>query len=341
MRCSTVPIPLPKTLPIVKSVLPAHINTLCKSNPSRGYTPPALCPLIFVSFTPFRSVASFASKSAGAVVNGAVAYSAIRAWGTPATLLTNVAQAACFGDKDAITPLRAVWIAGALNLVGDLVLVPWLGMGIQGAAIATVVAQYAGLAYIMASLLKRQVIPAPGPSRKQQSAAVSNGSAERFLGTWSNFSVDSRRMSESDVELSRHSVLISFAWTTQAALNPTGRLLELPSADEFKEFLSFAGPAFFALLGKVVTFSSLTYAAAAAGTVSLAAHQVVVQIWFFFCKFGDAVSSTAQTYIPGAIAANDTRAVKATVKRCMKMAIGLGLIDSLLVRTPHLACPAL
>jgi len=91
-------------------------------------------------------------------VNGALAYSAIRAWGTPATLLTNVAQAACFGDKDAVTPLRAVWLAGALNLLGDLVLVPWLGMGIKGAAIATVAAQYAGLGYIMTSLIRRQVI---------------------------------------------------------------------------------------------------------------------------------------------------------------------------------------
>jgi hypothetical protein len=60
----------------------------------------------------------------------------------------------------------------------------------------------------------------------------------------------------------------------QANLNPEGSLLELPSKDEFLEFFSFAGPAFFALLGKVVTFSSLTYAVAAAGTVSLAAHQV-------------------------------------------------------------------
>ena len=90
------------------------------------------------------TVAGFVGKSSASVVSGALDYSRIRAWGTPATLLFNVGQAACFGDKDPDTPLRGVWIAGALNLVGDLLLVPCLGMGVKGAAIATVAAQYAG-----------------------------------------------------------------------------------------------------------------------------------------------------------------------------------------------------
>ena len=41
-----------------------------------------------------------------------------------------------------------------------------------------------------------------------------------------------------------------------------------------RDFLMFAGPGFFALLGKVICYSSMSYAAAAAGTLALAAHQV-------------------------------------------------------------------
>jgi hypothetical protein len=38
----------------------------------------------------------------------------------------------------------------------------------------------------------------------------------------------------------------------------------------------------------------MSYAAAGAGTISLAAHQVVMQVFFFFCNIGDTLSNTAQ-----------------------------------------------
>ena len=57
-----------------------------------------------------------------------------------------------------------------------------------------------------------------------------------------------------------------------------------------------------------------------------------MNVWFFFCKFGDAVSSTAQTYLPGAIAANDRKQVRAIVKRCLGMAVGLGVIDKRMIQ---------
>lgn len=50
--------------------------------------------------------------------------------------------------------------------------------------------------------------------------------------------------------------------------------LRVPAPSALGDLLLFAGPGFFALLGKVVCYSSMSYAAAACGTVALAAHQV-------------------------------------------------------------------
>jgi len=62
-----------------------------------------------------------------------------------------------------------------------------------------------------------------------------------------------------------------------AAARGSGVLrLRLPALSALGEFLLFAGPGFFALLGKVVCYSSMSYAAAACGTVALAAHQVCI-----------------------------------------------------------------
>jgi hypothetical protein len=54
-------------------------------------------------------------------------------------------QALCFGEKDAITPLKTVLISFVINLVGALGLVCFLPNMIMAVAVATVVAQWAGL----------------------------------------------------------------------------------------------------------------------------------------------------------------------------------------------------
>ena len=52
-----------------------------------------------------------------------------------------VAQAACLGSKESGAALRAVAVACSVNALGDLLLVPGLGMGIRGAALATSLSQ--------------------------------------------------------------------------------------------------------------------------------------------------------------------------------------------------------
>lgn len=59
-------------------------------------------------------------------------------------LLSMVAQSALLGAKDSITPLFVTLLAGLINFVGDVGLVLFGGMGLQGAAIATVAAEIVG-----------------------------------------------------------------------------------------------------------------------------------------------------------------------------------------------------
>jgi len=62
-------------------------------------------------------------------------------------------QAACLGAKDATTPLLVLGLSALVNLGLDLYLVKVVGMGIGGAAIATLVAQLVQVKIYTARLL--------------------------------------------------------------------------------------------------------------------------------------------------------------------------------------------
>jgi len=70
-------------------------------------------------------------------------YLRVRGVGQPAVLVSMVVQAGLLAQEDALTPLQVISFACALNILGDLVLVPKLGA--VGAAWATLLAQVASL----------------------------------------------------------------------------------------------------------------------------------------------------------------------------------------------------
>ena len=74
------------------------------------------------------------------------AYFAIRVWGAPAALANYVVLGWYLGLQNARAALvLQVWI-NALNIALDLVFVVGLGMAVEGVALATLIAEYAGLA---------------------------------------------------------------------------------------------------------------------------------------------------------------------------------------------------
>jgi len=91
------------------------------------------------------------------LIDSAVDYVKIRAFSMPTSLLLGVVQAALLGAKDSVTPLIAILYSTIVNVVGDFLLVRVAGMGLRGAAIATLLAQLAATAALLGPARKRLV----------------------------------------------------------------------------------------------------------------------------------------------------------------------------------------
>ncbi len=83
------------------------------------------------------------------VIPHAMEYSRIRAFGALAAVPSIAIQSAFLAAKDSLTPLVAVVVGAVVNLVGDLFLVNSCGMGIVGAAWATMLSQFASFVYLL------------------------------------------------------------------------------------------------------------------------------------------------------------------------------------------------
>jgi len=79
----------------------------------------------------------------------AISYMKIRVFAQPAVLVSQVWQSGLLAQGDAATPAQAIALACAVNVLGDLFLVRFAGWGIQGAAVATVVAQLLQLPFLL------------------------------------------------------------------------------------------------------------------------------------------------------------------------------------------------
>eukprot|EP00850_Spirogloea_muscicola_P019350 SM000189S04067 [mRNA] locus=s189:747:5764:+ [translate_table: standard] len=132
------------------------------------------CGLGLIAFTRFFSVPilrAFVGVKNANLIPAANTYAQIRGYAWPAVLVASVAQSASLGMQNAWGPLKVLALASLVNLVGDLVLCPVFGMGIAGAAWATMASQYVACALLLLDLHKSKTIP----------LAISIPKAEDFL----------------------------------------------------------------------------------------------------------------------------------------------------------------
>ena len=94
--------------------------------------------IFFYNAKLFPLVISTASQE---LVEPASVYASIRALGIPFALIGMVLQCAFLASKNTRVPLLSTLMGGSANLVGDIVMVNYLGLGIAGAAWATVLSQ--------------------------------------------------------------------------------------------------------------------------------------------------------------------------------------------------------
>jgi len=89
------------------------------------------------------------------VVAPAVDYLRIRALAAPVVLCIIVSQSGLLAQKKSVRPAIAILAAAVVNVTLDIVLIKWGGMGIRGAAIATVISQYLCFAALLPAYMIR------------------------------------------------------------------------------------------------------------------------------------------------------------------------------------------
>lgn len=99
-------------------------------------------------------VALLSGPKAAEVIPFAVKYSRIRSVASLVSVPSIVAQASLLARRDSVTPLYAVLIASAVNVIADFILVVGLNKGIAGAAWATTVSQFIAAAFLAGALSK-------------------------------------------------------------------------------------------------------------------------------------------------------------------------------------------
>jgi Na+-driven multidrug efflux pump len=109
-------------------------------------------------------------------------------------------------------------------------------------------------------------------------------------------------------------------------------LVQFPGFRDIIQYISFCGPLFFVLLMKAFSWSYTTYACSPAGPVSLAAHQIVLNMFCIFAIFGDAVSQISQTYLPQFFGTQVTTrkmydSGESLISNIMKISFSMGLFN--------------
>jgi MATE family multidrug resistance protein len=94
----------------------------------------------------------------GGISDPAVSYLRIRALATPAVLIVLAGHGAFRGYHDTRTPLVVAAIVNGVNLVLDPILIFGAGWGLEGAAVATVIAQWLGAVLFIRMLSRRRML---------------------------------------------------------------------------------------------------------------------------------------------------------------------------------------
>ena len=109
-------------------------------------------------------------------------------------------------------------------------------------------------------------------------------------------------------------------------------LVQVPSLESAKRFLQYAAPIFFTILGKSVVYNGIALSVGRLGSVALAAHQVLLRSFFFWCPVGDSVGMTSQVFLPGILATERRTGVpqRGAKRLLFSTGVGAGMVAAVL-----------
>uniref|UniRef100_A0A2N9FPI0 Protein DETOXIFICATION n=1 Tax=Fagus sylvatica TaxID=28930 RepID=A0A2N9FPI0_FAGSY len=141
------------------------------------------------------------------------------------------------------------------------------------------------------------------------------------------------------------------AWATMAsqlvaafmmieALNKKGVsafAISIPSPKEFLQIFAIAAPVFVTMFSKVAFYSLITYFATSMGTNTVAAHQVMIQMYGMCVVWGEPLSQTAQSFMPELLYGVNQSLDKA--RMLLKSLMVIGAILGLAIATIGISVP--
>ena len=261
-----------------------------------------------------------------AVFDAAMKYVRIRALGMPAAAVIGSAQAACLGMQDIRSPLYVLGVAAGVNFLGDMLFVgsshPLIG-GAAGAAWATVFSQYAAVAMFVHWLCRAR--PQKQPAAVNVSDAIleltgkpksaGRSRRKRFRESLRAFRNPEGEKESGEVVIKKGSRQTS---TVPKVVKPEsedddnfsvrgflanrfrGRdLVKLPDKAVVNEVSEYVLPVTSTQVGRVSGYVAMSHVVSSSlGTISMAAQQVIVSLFYCLCPINDSLSLTAQSFLP-------------------------------------------
>lgn len=259
------------------------------------------------------------------VLSAALRYVRIRSLGMPAAVIIGSAQSACLGMQDIKSPLLVLLAAAIVNFIGDMIFVPssnpWLG-GAAGAAWATVFSQYAAMTLFMKWLRSK-------PKKKPDTVNITNAILEltgksnegkprrtRFRKTLQGLTSSQGVGGEQEGHNESRSFSKFFkrksvkkAGPPQESFSTRGflagqmrkrEILQFPPLQDAKEIWPYVIPVTTTSVGRVSAYLAMSHVVSSSlGTLSMAANQVILSVFYCLCPFADSLNLTAQSFIPG------------------------------------------
>ncbi|CAM6125768.1 unnamed protein product [Calypogeia fissa] len=221
----------------------------------------------------------------------AITYLRLRALSAPAVLILIVGQGACLGQQDAKTPLLINFMTASVNLVGDLALTLWAKWGVTGAAVATLCANYLGALLMLRALREKSC------RRHYPTCAADLSGAAHHLSS------------------------------SPGSDEPNGCWLVFPTWEVLRPFYNMAGPLMLRCTLGMIVYTIMGNVAAQIGTLSIAAHQVAMQVFWTLSYFPESLSISAQALIAHDLTTKPKRAtVMARILLLSSLALGLVLV---------------
>lgn len=115
--------------------------------------------------------------------------------------------------------------------------------------------------------------------------------------------------------------------------------ISVPSPSELLQIFKLAAPVFVTMMSKVSFYSLIIYFATSMGTHTVAAHQVMIQMYSMCVVWGEPLSQTAQSFMPELMYGVDRSLSKA--QTLLKSLLIIGVILGLLLGIVGTSVPAL